>query len=127
MIFRDDFPFVPEKWPFFYGYFIVFCSVIGVTLSAPGQTIGVLAFTDFLIRNLGITRFQISLAYTIATIIGSLIINRTGKTIDRIGSRHIAFFSSVFLAGILIYMSQVDRIAGQIAGAFSGAQKCINP
>jgi MFS family permease len=119
MMFSDDFPFAPKKWPFFYGYFIVLCSVIGVTLSAPGQTIGVLVFTDFLIEHLEINRFQISITYTVATIIGSVIINRTGKTIDRFGSRNVAFFSTILLGCILIYMSQVDRITGQIAGLLS--------
>lgn len=119
MMFSDDFPFTPKKWPFYYGYFIVFCSVVGVTLSAPGQTIGILAFTDFIIEYLKINRFQISITYTIATIIGSVIINRTGKTIDRFGSRNVAFFSAILLGCILIYMSQVDRITEHIVGLFS--------
>ncbi|HEA67892.1 MAG TPA: MFS transporter [Desulfobacterales bacterium] len=114
MIFSDHFPFDPKKWPFFYGYFIVFCSIIGVTLSAPGQTIGVLVFTDYLIEHLQVSRFQISVTYTIGTIGSAILIGRTGKLLDRIGTRQISFIAAVCLGGVLIYMSQIDRAAALI-------------
>jgi MFS family permease len=120
MIFSNQFPFNPKKWPFFYGYFIVFCSIIGVTLSAPGQTIGVLVFTDYLIEYLHVSRFQISVAYTIGTIGSSILIGRTGKLLDRVGTRHISFFTAVCLGGVLIYMSQIDRATALIFELLGG-------
>lgn len=113
-IFTDDFPFSPRKWPFFYGYFIVLCTALGLIVSVPGQTIGVSVFTDYLIRNLDVTRFQLSNAYMIGTIGSSLIIGRTGRLLDRVGVRLISFFTALCFGLTLIAMSRVDRVADAV-------------
>lgn len=107
-----NFPFAPRKWPFFYGYWIVFVSAFGFILSTPGQTIGVSVFTDHLIQALHVTRFQLSMAYAAGTILSSVVIARISKYLDIWGTRMVAMFSAVTLGIILLYMSQVDRIAG---------------
>lgn len=106
-----NFPFAPKKWPFFYGYWLVIVSAIGFILSSPGQTIGVSVFTDSLIENLRITRLQLSIAYAGGTILSAITIARTSKLLDTIGPRVIATVSAIGLGLILLFMSQVDRVA----------------
>lgn len=106
--------FSPRRWPFFYGYWLVVCSSVGMMMSAPGQTIGVSVFTDDLIEHLGISRLALSTAYMLGTIASSLMITRVGALIDRRGSRGVAAVSAAGLGLTLLAMSQVDRIAGSI-------------
>ena len=111
---NSNFPFSPKKWPFFYGYFIVACSAIGFMMSAPGQTIGVSVFTDPLIQALGISRFQLSLAYMLGTIGSSLIIRRAGRLLDSAGVRTVTISAVLLFALVLVYMSRIDHIADKI-------------
>ena len=60
-----DFPFSPKKIPFFYGWLIVAAGTLAVVFSIPGQTMGFSVFTDVLIKELGLTRVQLSTAYCI--------------------------------------------------------------
>ena len=113
-LFKDDFPLSPRKWPFFYGYFIVLCTALGLIVSVPGQTIGVSVFTDYLIRNLDVTRFQLSNAYMIGTIGSSLIIGRTGRLLDTAGVRFILFLTALCFGLVLVVMGQVDRVADAV-------------
>ena len=110
-LFNENFPFRPAKWPFFYGYVITACAILGMLLSVPGQTIGISVFTDNLISHLKISRFQLSMAYTLGTLISSLIIGRVGKLLDNIGPRAIATSATLALGGVLIVLSQVDHLA----------------
>jgi MFS family permease len=123
---RDDFPFDPKKWPFFYGYIILLSSIIGVTLSVPGQTIGVMPFIDYFIDNFHIGRFQISLCYTVGTILSAVVINRTGNLLDRVGSRRITFISCFAVALILVLISQIDRLTGGITTLFGNTSTMIS-
>ncbi len=109
---NTNFPFTPKRWPFFYGYWIVFVSAVGFVLSTPGQTIGVSVFTDHLIQALGVTRFQLSMAYAVGTVLSAVIIARISKYLDIWGTRMVAMISATGLGIFLLYMSQVDRIAG---------------
>ena len=113
-------PFSPARWPFFYGYAIVFCSTIGILASGPGQTIGVSVFTDHLIKALAVSRLQLSLAYTLGTIGSSLIVARAGRFLDTAGVRRVAFYTACGLGAVLLYMSQVDRIAGFLTALAGG-------
>ncbi|UXP33522.1 hypothetical protein N6H18_06090 [Reichenbachiella agarivorans] len=57
-----NWPFHPKKWPFFYGWMIIISGTIGVTMSIPGQTMGVSTFTDSLLDVMGMSRNQLSFA-----------------------------------------------------------------
>lgn len=123
-LFREDFPFSPARWPFFYGYVITVCAVIGLLLSVPGQTIGISVFTDDLIAHLKLSRLQLSMAYTVGTIISSLLINRVGKLLDKFGPRMIATIAAFSLGIVLLVLSQIDRLL--FAGAsFLGISRPI--
>lgn len=108
-------PFDPRKIPFFYGWIILFASVFGVLISAPGQTMGVSTFTDHLIDAIGINRNQISTAYMIGTITSSFVLTWAGKKYDKYGARWTAMAASLLLAFVLVLLSQSDRIIGLFA------------
>ncbi len=106
----NNIPFSPAKIPFFYGWVILFASTLGALASAPGQTMGVSTFTDYLIENIKINRTQISTAYMIGTIISSLMLTWAGRQYDRYGARWTAMGASLLLALVLVLLSQSDRI-----------------
>ncbi|MBV63275.1 MAG: hypothetical protein CMP45_02050, partial [Rickettsiales bacterium] len=66
------FPFSPKKFTFFYGWVIVLAGTLAVVFSIPGQTMGFSVFTDVLIKELGLSRVQLSTAYCLGTVISGL-------------------------------------------------------
>ncbi len=112
-------PFSPAKWPFFYGWIIIFAGILGILMSIPGQTIGVSVFTDHLISALEISRVNLSSAYMIGTILSGFCIPYAGKIYDRYGVRPVVM-SAGFLMGLtLIYLSRITDIASFTSGLFS--------
>jgi len=106
-----DFPFSPVKWPFYYGWVIIFAGIVGVLMSVPGQTIGVSAFTDHLIDDLHIGRVSLSLAYMAGTIISGFCISYAGRLYDRYGVRPVAIVSGFLMGVTLIYLSGIERVS----------------
>ncbi|MCB0753105.1 MAG: MFS transporter, partial [Ignavibacteriae bacterium] len=102
------------KFPFFYGYVVLLSGTIGVMLSVPGQTVGISVFTDFLIRDLNISRESLSLAYLIGTLLSSFILTYAGKFYDRFGSRVTSMLAGFFLGLALIYLSSLTSINNYI-------------
>lgn len=118
---RAKLPFDPSKFPFFYGYVIFVCSSLGMLMSGPGQTIGVSAFTDSLVENLHLSRFQLSIAYMIGTVASSFLIGRAGKLLDRYSVRRVVSGTAVGLGIFLVYMAYCDRITGFFGGGVVAA------
>jgi len=107
---HPDFPFRPQKAPFFYGWVIVAVSVMGVTSSIPGQTAGVGPFTEPLMANLDLSRLQLSLAYLLGTVGGGLLLPRIGGYFDRFGARPMGLLSQIAFSLALFYMAACDSI-----------------
>lgn len=120
----EQLPFSPAKWPFFYGWVILFWGVVGVLLSVPGQTTGVSAFIEPLISELGISRMQITDAYLLGTLTSSFLLTPFGKLYDRIGARWMGFGSCTALGLVLFLLSRTDRIVAGLP-AFLPQQKAI--
>ncbi len=87
-------------------------------MSIPGQTMGVSVFTDHLIRDLDLSRVQLSFAYFIGTIMSGFLITYAGILYDRAGARIIAIGAGLMLGGVLVYLTQVNSIAKILAGIF---------
>ena len=119
-LFHPSFPFKPSKLPFFYGWVIVFVSILGSLASIPGQTMGVSVFTDDLVTALGLGRTTLSHAYLVGTVLSGLLLPLGGRAIDTLGSRIIAVCAAIQLGLTLIYLSQFDRIADTMANSLSG-------
>ncbi len=111
MKFNNHRPFSPADTPFFYGWIIVVGAVFGNVMSAPGQTIGVSVFNDYLLDALRLTRLQLSIAYALGTIVSAFLVARVGFFLDQSGARVLAVISSLGLGASLIYLSQVDRVS----------------
>ena len=82
-----NFPFDPARLPFFYGSVVLVCGTLGVLASAPGQTVGVSVFTDFLIQAHHLSRSWISFAYLVGTIASAIAITQAGQLYDRFGGQ----------------------------------------
>lgn len=107
-----NFPFRPGIFPFFYGWIVLLGGIVGVVMSAPGQTVGVSVFTDKLIDALQISRTNLSLAYMLGTGASALAMTFAGIFYDRFGARLMATISAIMLAGVLVTLSKIDHIAG---------------
>ena len=110
-----NFPFDPARLPFFYGTVVLVCGTLGVLASAPGQTVGVSVFTDFLIQAHQLSRSGISFAYLVGTIASAILIARAGHWYDRFGGRSVSAASAAMLALVLTGMSFSAAIAESVA------------
>ncbi len=113
----NNFPVKPARFPFFYGWVILFAGTVGVLMSAPGQTMGVSVFTDYLIDAIGISRIQLSLAYMVGTVASSFLLTWAGKMYDVYGARIVGVVVSVWLGFILLLFSRVDQIIWFFGGS----------
>ena len=114
-----DFPFSPKKFTFFYGWLIVAAGTLAVVFSIPGQTMGFSVFTDVLIKELGLTRVQLSTAYCIGTVISGLSLPFFGRLYDRLGARRMIVYSSFATGLVLLYLSQVKKILVSLDGVLA--------
>ena len=110
----SDRPFSPKKFPFFYGWLIAVVGTLGVIMSTPGQTIGVSAFTEHLLKAFDISRNQFSLAYMIGTVTSSLFLIKAGKMYDKHGVRIVAGLAAFGMGLALIGLSFSDAAARRI-------------
>ncbi len=100
----------------FYGWRMVALSAVALAATAPGQTAAVSAFIDPMIRDLGVSRSQISTAYLIGTLFGALFLPRIGRALDRYGVRlTMAAIGAVFGA-VLLSLAAVSGLVGLTAG-----------
>ncbi len=109
----------PKKFPFFYGYIVLFFGSIGILFSIPGQTVGVSLFTDPVKDALGLTRNQFSNAYMIGTLISAFFVTKAGRLFDQYGARYVAFFASFLLGISLVLFSFSENISNFIQGIFN--------
>ncbi len=112
-------PFDPARWPFFYGWFILFAAVVGTVCSVPGQTFGVSAFTEPLIASLELNRTLLSTAYMLGTIGSAFFLTWGGRLYDRLGARVTAVISGAGLGLVLLYLSRIDDVAAELARALN--------
>lgn len=89
---------------------IVVFGTIGVIFSIPGQTMGFSVFTDILMRELGLTRVQLSTAYCLGTVLSGLTLPLLGRLFDRIGARKMVVYTSIATGLILFYLSQTRNL-----------------
>ena len=96
-------------------------------MSAPGQTIGVSVFTDYLIDALGVSRSNLSLAYLFGTLTSALFLFSAGRLYDRLGARAVAGGATFLLGIVLLYLSYIDKINQGLSELFSGLPNIIVP
>ena len=89
-------------------------------MSAPGQTVGVSPFTDFLIRDLGISRTNLSLAYLIGTLTSSFTLSHAGHVYDVHGARLVGTVVAVALGFVLLMLSLIPETVAALQQRFAG-------
>ncbi len=94
----------------FRGWWIVVWCTIARALTAPGQTIGVSAFTDELIDGLGVSRSAISTAYLVGTLSGAVALPAIGRWVDRAGVRHAMTVVGIGFAAVIALTATVQNI-----------------
>ncbi|NNJ63588.1 MAG: MFS transporter [Dactylosporangium sp.] len=85
-------------------------------MTAPGQTVGVTAFVDPLIRDLELSRSAVSTAYLIGTLTGAALLPVVGRLLDRHGARRCIVAIGVVFGTVLASLSLVSSIVGLTAG-----------
>jgi MFS family permease len=97
---------------------VAFCTIVrGFT--APGQTIGVSAFTDELIESLNTSRSAVATAYLVGTLTGAAALPFVGRWVDRAGVRHTLTYVSIGFAAVVALTATVQNIV-MLALAFVG-------
>ena len=109
-LWEPGFPFSPARLPVFYGWVIVAAASVGIVFSIPGQTMGFSVFTDTLMRELGLSRVQLSTAYFVGTVMSGFTLPALGIWFDRLGARRMIVYSSLATGIILFYLSQVKSL-----------------
>lgn len=124
---RPNIPFAPSRVPFFYGWLLVGVGALGMMMSAPGQTSGVSAFTDHLVSATGISRFALSITYTLGTVGSALLLPRVGLALDRWGTRVVGTSACLVLASGVLLLSFVDQLSALVALAFTLQTQHVAP
>lgn len=122
-LWQPNTPFAPKDLPFFYGWLIVFGATVGTLFSIPGQTMGFSVFTEILMRELGLTRLQLSAAYFVGTVGSGLTLPAAGKLYDKWGGRRMVVASAVVTGLILFYLACVAELSRTVSTWLPAAAK----
>jgi len=97
---------------------VAVCTIVR-GFSAPGQTIGISAFTDDLIASLGTTRSKVATAYLIGTLTGAAVLPFIGRWVDRVGVKRSLTFICIGFAAAIALTSTVQNVV-MLSFAFIG-------
>lgn len=100
----------------FYGWPMVAFAALAMSLSGPGQTVGVSVFVDPMVDGLDISRTALSTAYLVGTLVGAAVLPFIGQALDRFGVRKVMAIIGALFGGVLVAMSVVTSIVGLTAG-----------
>lgn len=96
--------------PPFSGPRILVLSAVLLMMSTPGQTSGVSVFIDPMMEGLGVTRWQVSTAYLVGTMLGALGLPAVGRYLDLRGPRRATMIIGAAFSAALIGMSAVGNL-----------------
>ena len=105
-----------ERSPVYYGWVALAAGTFGLMMTTPAQTVGVSVFLDPIIADLGASRADVSLVYTLGTLAGALALPWVGRSIDRRGPRLAVGWIAVGLALACVYMSTVTSLVALAIG-----------
>ncbi len=115
-----DFPFRPERLPFFYGWVVLVVATLAILVSIPGQTMGVSVFTEPLMAATGLSRVGLSNAYLCGTLLAGSLLPWAGTFLDRVGARVAILAGAGGLSITLFYLSVVDHAAAAVSELLGG-------
>jgi len=94
----------------FRGWGLLALSTLAISLTLPGQTIGVSSFIDHLTSDLGVSATTLSTAYLIGTVAGSLTMPSIGRWIDRSGVRKTMICIATAFSIAVAYMGTIQSL-----------------
>ncbi|MGF1574688.1 MAG: MFS transporter [Cyanophyceae cyanobacterium] len=110
---------VIARIPFHYSWIILAVGTFGMMMTIPGQTVGVSVFLDPMIADLGLSRSQVSLMYTLGTLLASFWLPFVGRFVDRQGPRLAVVLICILFACACIGMSLVNGLVPLFFGFVS--------
>ncbi|PSL40820.1 sugar phosphate permease [Salsuginibacillus halophilus] len=96
-----------QRFPFFYGWVIVFMAAWAVFLSGPGQTYSVSIFIDAYVEEFGWSRSLISGLYSGATLASGMLMIFMGRLVDRFGQRWMSVAAGTMLGVACLFNSWI--------------------
>jgi MFS family permease len=87
-----------------------------VFMSAPGQSFSVAAFVDPMLTELRVERTNYSAAYTVATLIGGVLLPFIGRVVNKLGARKVLPVVALGLSCACFWMSQLTTAVGLYVG-----------
>lgn len=100
----------------YYGWTLLGAAIVGMMMTAPGQTLGVSVFLDRIIEDLRVSRATVSLMYTIGTLTGALTLPFIGRFIDRRGPRVGVIVIASLFALACAFMGLVNGLVMLLVG-----------
>ena len=82
---------------FFYGWIILFVTGLAIFSSGPGQSHTFSVFVGPISEDLGLSKWEISIAYGLATFIAAFALPQMGKLVDKFGPRTMTIWVVVLL------------------------------
>ncbi len=107
---------IVERSPVFYGWVVLASGTLGLMMTTPGQTVGVSVFLDPILADLGASRADVSILYTLGTLAGALALPWVGRSIDRRGPRLAVGLIAAALALACVYMASVTSLPALAVG-----------
>ena len=90
--------------------------IVGMYLSAPGQSFSVAVFIDPMLVDLGLARSSYSGAYLFAGLCGGLLLPVIGRLLDRYGARRMLPALGLLLGFACVWMSSTRSLGGLYLG-----------
>jgi MFS family permease len=109
---------VIERSPVYYGWVILAAGTLGMSMTTPGQTLGVAVFIDPILADLALERSAVSALYLGGTLIGALTLPLVGRLVDRHGPRAVGATVAALFALACVFMGTVWN-AGSLAIGFT--------
>jgi predicted MFS family arabinose efflux permease len=103
----------------YYGWIVVGTAMVCSALSSPGQSFALSLYIEHLIRDVGLSRVQISSIYAGATLAAAATLPLFGTWADRTSGRRFMVVVLVAMAGAMVLLSQARGVLVVIAGLFA--------
>ncbi len=98
----------PRRRGVFYGWIMLPLAMLAMFASSPGQTYGVSIFYESIRSSLKLSHGQLTLAYTLGTILGAIPISLIGSRMDRHGMRVVMLFALTAFCVSCLVMAAVN-------------------
>jgi len=108
-----------QRLPFYYGWLMVFVTVIAQGVTGVGQTFGISVFNPSLLESLDISLSALTGTYMVGTLVASLPQFYIGSLMDRFGIRRVMTVVVVLLGCACIFFSTVNSLVTLLLGFFT--------